>query len=352
MTPVTRDVFDGATAERRLSDYFAVATTEAFGALSRLELNAAAACVTYVERTQLGKRPPLSPPVREAQGATLVDRPGDAGEPRAHAHARGRTARLAARLDRPHRDVGRLAAAGATAGRAADRPRRDRRPARQRRRFRRRRRSPARRPASFSTPRPTCRARCRGSWSAAADRAILPRSATASGGRESAGQAARCAGRHAGRDRRSNDGAAAARPGAGARSLAQRLADELPLFKRDGGFVRDGYQGRARRIPRVARRVPPGHRRASGALRRRHRREVAQDPPQQRARLFRRRHRAARRQADERAAERDLHPPPDAWPARFASPRPSSANWRPRSPAPPTARSISSWRFSSGCPPR
>jgi DNA mismatch repair protein MutS len=71
VTPVTRDVFDGATAERRLCDYFAVATTDAFGTLSRLELNAAAACVTYVERTQLGKRPPLSPPVREAQGAAL-----------------------------------------------------------------------------------------------------------------------------------------------------------------------------------------------------------------------------------------------------------------------------------------
>jgi DNA mismatch repair protein MutS len=71
VTPLPRDVFDGATAERRLSDYFAVATTDAFGTLSRLELTAAAACVTYVERTQLGKRPPLSPPVREAQGATL-----------------------------------------------------------------------------------------------------------------------------------------------------------------------------------------------------------------------------------------------------------------------------------------
>src|SRR6478735_3446800 len=32
VTPLTRDVFDGATAERRLSAYFAVATTEAFGA--------------------------------------------------------------------------------------------------------------------------------------------------------------------------------------------------------------------------------------------------------------------------------------------------------------------------------
>src|SRR5882724_5049788 len=72
VTPVTRDVFDGASAERRLSDYFAVASTDSFGTLTRLELTAAAACVTYVERTQLGKRPPLSPPMREAQGATLA----------------------------------------------------------------------------------------------------------------------------------------------------------------------------------------------------------------------------------------------------------------------------------------
>ncbi len=72
VTPLTRDVFDGATAERRLASYFSVATSDAFGALSRLELTAAAACITYVERTQLGQRPPLSPPVREAEGATLA----------------------------------------------------------------------------------------------------------------------------------------------------------------------------------------------------------------------------------------------------------------------------------------
>jgi DNA mismatch repair protein MutS len=72
VTPLTRDVFDGTTAERRLASFFSVATTQAFGMLSRLELVAAAACVTYVERTQLGKRPPLSPPVREAEGATLA----------------------------------------------------------------------------------------------------------------------------------------------------------------------------------------------------------------------------------------------------------------------------------------
>ena len=70
--PLTRDVFDGATADRRLADYFSVATTEASARSSRLELTAAAACVTYVERTQLGKRPPLSPPLRESAGATLA----------------------------------------------------------------------------------------------------------------------------------------------------------------------------------------------------------------------------------------------------------------------------------------
>ncbi len=72
LTPLARDVFDGATAERRLAGFFSVATTQAFGAFSRLELTAAAAAVTYVERTQIGKRPPLSPPAREAPGATLA----------------------------------------------------------------------------------------------------------------------------------------------------------------------------------------------------------------------------------------------------------------------------------------
>jgi len=72
LTPLTRDVFDGATAERRLAAFFSVATTAAFGTFSRAELAAAAAAVTYVERTQIGKRPPIAPPLREAAGATLA----------------------------------------------------------------------------------------------------------------------------------------------------------------------------------------------------------------------------------------------------------------------------------------
>src|SRR5690606_23566930 len=72
VTPLTRDVFDGASAERRLAAYFQVATTESFGAFSRLETVAAAAAVTYVERTQLGSKPNLAPPAREAASSVMM----------------------------------------------------------------------------------------------------------------------------------------------------------------------------------------------------------------------------------------------------------------------------------------
>ena len=56
VTPLTRDVFDSSTAERRLCDYFAVATMDGLSAMSRLEATAAAAAVTYIDRTQVGNR--------------------------------------------------------------------------------------------------------------------------------------------------------------------------------------------------------------------------------------------------------------------------------------------------------
>src|ERR1700692_809777 len=72
VTPLTRDVFDSATAERRLCDYFAVATMAGLSAMSRLEATAAAAARTHIDRTQVGRRPPLSPPSREAAGTTMA----------------------------------------------------------------------------------------------------------------------------------------------------------------------------------------------------------------------------------------------------------------------------------------
>jgi DNA mismatch repair protein MutS len=72
VTPLPRDFFDAATAERRLCEYFAVATMDGLSAMSRLEASAAAAAITYIDRTQVGKRPPLSPPSREAAGTTMA----------------------------------------------------------------------------------------------------------------------------------------------------------------------------------------------------------------------------------------------------------------------------------------
>jgi len=239
VTPLARDVFDGATAERRLSDYFAVATTEAFGALSRLELNAAAACVTYVERTQIGKRPPLSPPVREAAGATLsVDQATRAnlelvrtlsGERHGSllaavdrtvtpAGARLLAQRLAAPLTDPAAIAGRLDAVAVFANDATTRNEvRDRLKS-----------APdlARALSRLVVGRggPRDLAAIRDGIRVASGLSELLDTLSQSSSEISAAASALC------------------RPdGAIANELTVALADELPAFKRDGGFVRTGY---------------------------------------------------------------------------------------------------------------
>lgn len=64
-------LFDSAAAADRLARYFGVATMDGFGTYSRAELAAAAAAVAYVEKTQLAERPALSVPEREEGAATL-----------------------------------------------------------------------------------------------------------------------------------------------------------------------------------------------------------------------------------------------------------------------------------------
>src|SRR5258706_5313872 len=61
-TPLTRDVFDSATAERRPCGYFAGATMDGLSAMSRLEATAAAAAGTHIDRPPGRKRPPPPPP--------------------------------------------------------------------------------------------------------------------------------------------------------------------------------------------------------------------------------------------------------------------------------------------------
>ena len=62
LTPLAKDGFDFASSEKRLMTYFGVGTLAGFGTLGRCEIIAASTVLLYVERTQLGARPPLSPP--------------------------------------------------------------------------------------------------------------------------------------------------------------------------------------------------------------------------------------------------------------------------------------------------
>lgn len=72
VTPLPQAELEPASAERRLKAQFGVSTLEGFGQFGRAEIAAAGAALLYVERTQIGARPTLSPPTRETTGATLA----------------------------------------------------------------------------------------------------------------------------------------------------------------------------------------------------------------------------------------------------------------------------------------
>jgi DNA mismatch repair protein MutS len=240
VTPLTRDVFDGATAERRLSDYFAVATTEAFGALTRLEIAAAAACITYVERTQLGKRPPLSPPVREAAGATLsIDQATRANLELTRTLAGERRGSLLAAIDRTVTAAGSRLLAQRLVAPLTDPAAIDRRLD----------------AVETLVDDQLARQETRELLNVAPDLArALVRLVVGRGGprdlaaiRDGISAAAALAGRLDRLPRQPAevaDAVAALRQPdpARARELAAALADELPAFKRDGGFVQVGYE--------------------------------------------------------------------------------------------------------------
>lgn len=72
-------LFDSAMAESRITRYFGVETLDGFGTFSRAELTAAAAAVAYVEKTQIAERPPLGRPERESGNSTLFIDPATRG---------------------------------------------------------------------------------------------------------------------------------------------------------------------------------------------------------------------------------------------------------------------------------
>ncbi len=71
LSPLPNPRFDSENGRRRLEKLYGVQALEGFGGFSRAELAAAGALVDYVETTQQGKLPRLSPPKRLARGAVL-----------------------------------------------------------------------------------------------------------------------------------------------------------------------------------------------------------------------------------------------------------------------------------------
>jgi DNA mismatch repair protein MutS len=71
VTPQPSVLFESTTAEARLARFFGVKTLSGFGDFSRVEIAAASAAVAYVEKTQIGEVPSLARPVRENSSATL-----------------------------------------------------------------------------------------------------------------------------------------------------------------------------------------------------------------------------------------------------------------------------------------
>ncbi|WP_150287414.1 DNA mismatch repair protein MutS [Rhabdaerophilum calidifontis] len=72
VTRLPREGFDPASGESRVAAYYGVATLAGFGTFSRPEIAALAAIIVYLERTQLQARPPLMPPRRIARSATMA----------------------------------------------------------------------------------------------------------------------------------------------------------------------------------------------------------------------------------------------------------------------------------------
>jgi DNA mismatch repair protein MutS len=71
VNPQPQALFDSASAPARIARFYEVATPDSFGTFSRAELAAISAAIAYVEKTQKAERPPLSRPEREDSGSTL-----------------------------------------------------------------------------------------------------------------------------------------------------------------------------------------------------------------------------------------------------------------------------------------
>ena len=240
LTPLPDARFDSDAARRRLESFYRVGALDGFGNFSRAEISAAGALVDYVGLTQQGKAPHLEPPRRVMPGSVMqIDAATRRNLELVTAASGERRGSLLATIDRT------LTAAGARL--LADRLA-----------------APLTEPAAiaarldaigFLIDRSELRAALREGLRHCADiERALTRLSLGRGGprdlaalRRSLGEAAAL------RDLLAEPGLvplpellAAARRGLGEHGvlvdrLGRALAEELPLFARDGGFIADGY---------------------------------------------------------------------------------------------------------------
>jgi DNA mismatch repair protein MutS len=239
VTPLGRVEADPAAAERALKEQFGVATLEGFGAFGRAEVAAAGTVLHYIARTQLGAKVSLTPPARQAAGATLlIDAATRANLELTRTLSGERAGSLLAAIDRTVGAAGARLLAERLAGPSTDLAL-----------IRRRQDSVA-----FLVEDGALRAEVRADLARAPDMArALSRIAVGRAGPRDL--AALRDGLDAARSlatRLASSGALPAEIGKAARllagtgedlvdRLAAALADDLPLLRRDGGFVRAGF---------------------------------------------------------------------------------------------------------------
>lgn len=259
VTPVAVAFYDYRAGERELKAKLGVAELGGFGTFSRAELATIGALLKYVDLTQIGKRPLIRPPKRaSAQDILLIDAASRAsleltkatnGDKRGSLlHAIDRTVtgpgarELAARLAAPLRDVGIINARLDAVG--------------------------------YLVEASALRTDLRNSLRSAPDIArALSRLSFGRGGPRDLGavrdglSAAQACGRlleaKSGTIGLPNELQAiaerlAAAPAALREELENALNEELPLLKRDGGFIREGYStdlDEARRLKETGRQV-------------------------------------------------------------------------------------------------
>ncbi len=228
-----------ATAERRMRDYFGVSTLDGFGVLTRAEIAAASTAIFYIERTQFAVRPPLAAPARMARGETMeIDSSTRANLELTRTLSGKREGSLLAEIDCCVTPCGSRLLAERIAGPLTDveaiGARLD--------------------SVAFFVADPMLRGDLRASLKAAPDlERALSRIALQRGGprdlaalRDGLGVARDVARVLAARVDAPQEIAAAARSAVAIdpnieASLANALADELPLNKRDGGFIRSAH---------------------------------------------------------------------------------------------------------------